>query len=151
MPPFGCRLNACPLQKVRAWSMMADRKLLPNQNSLATPEHHPVKEVLQRKSPAFLSSPSTSRRPSGPRYSPRGQTTYSALPFLDFVATGTTQKITVTEAREFFVSRLSVSQRQMPGQRLLKLLQWLREVWSRLDEGKTSEPVYWLDVITEMK
>lgn len=77
--------------------------------------------------------------------------TYSALPFLDFEATGTTQNTKVAEAREFVVSRLSISQRQMPGQRLFKLLQGLREVWSRLDEGKTSEPVYWLDVITEMR
>jgi hypothetical protein len=82
-----------------------------------------------------------------PQY--RIQTPFPGLPLSNIGLAGTWQNIKVAEAREFVVNRLSISQRQMPGGRLFKLLQGLKEIWSRLDDSKTCEPVYWLDVIIE--
>ena len=63
-------------------------------------------------------------------------------------SSSSSHNIKIVEARTKLMQRLTVSQREIPGQRLYNLLRMVRQVWARLDNAGLDENIYWLEVVT---
>jgi hypothetical protein len=56
-----------------------------------------------------------------------------------------THNIKIANAREWMLTRLSETQRRIPGQRLYNLLKRVRQMWAQSDAADPCEVVFWLD------